>query len=74
LLSLDYLDWHGCCDGCIVGIPPAERSPAMFVSLAARAAHLTAAIVSAALLTAFVTVLPVPAQAELYAPVTIVHR
>ena len=46
----------------------------MFVSLAARAAHLTAAIVSAALLTAFVTVLPAPAQAELYAPATIVHR
>jgi hypothetical protein len=53
------------------GIPPAERSPAMFATLFARAAQLTAAIVSAALLTAFVTVLPVPAQAELY-PATIV--
>ena len=56
------------------GTPPAERSLAMFATIVARTAHLTAAIVSAALLTAFVTVLPVPAQAELHPVKALVRR
>jgi hypothetical protein len=36
----------------------------MFATLIARTAHVTAAIVSTALLTAYVTVLPMPAQAR----------
>jgi len=46
----------------------------MSATLFARAAQLTAAIVSAALLTAFVTVLPVPAQAELYPAAIVAGR
>jgi hypothetical protein len=46
----------------------------MFATLIARAAQLTAAIVSAALLTAFVTVLPVPVQAELYTAAIVADR
>lgn len=39
----------------------------MLTTILARAAHVAAAIASAALLTAYVTVPPVPAQAELHA-------
>lgn len=46
----------------------------MIATIVARAAHMTAAIVSATLLTAFVTVLPVPAQAELHAAPTAIYR
>lgn len=46
----------------------------MYATLLARAATLTAAVVSGALLTAFVTVLPVPVHAELYPAATIVGR
>lgn len=46
----------------------------MIATIVARTAQMTAAIVSAALLTAFVTVLPVPAQAELHAAPTVIHR
>lgn len=46
----------------------------MIATIVARTAHMTAAIVSATLLTAFVTVLPVPAQAEVHAASTVVHR
>ncbi len=46
----------------------------MLSTLVARAAQLTAAIVAATLLTAFVTVLPVPAQAELYPTAVIAGR
>ncbi len=43
-----------------VGIPPVERISVMLT----RTAHMTAAIVSAALLVVYVTVLPVPAHAS----------
>lgn len=46
----------------------------MLATIVTRTAHMTAAVVSATLLTAFVTVLPVPAQAELHATRTIVTR
>jgi hypothetical protein len=46
----------------------------MYATLLARAATLTAAVVSGALLTAVVTVLPVPAHAELYPAAAIAGR
>jgi hypothetical protein len=44
----------------------------MLSTIFTRTAHMTAAVVSATLLTAFVTILPVPAQAELKAVHTVV--
>ena len=46
----------------------------MIATLLARTATLAAAVVSGALLTAFVTVLPVPAHAELHPATFIVGR
>lgn len=46
----------------------------MIAIIVARTVQLTAAIVSATLLTAFVTVLPVPAQSKLQAASTVVYR
>lgn len=46
----------------------------MFPTLLARTAQMTAAILSAALLTAYVTVLPVPAQAATTVATVVAHR
>lgn len=46
----------------------------MFATIVTHTAQMTAAIVSATLLIAFVTVLPVPAQAELHAAPAVVYR
>ncbi len=46
----------------------------MLATLLARTAHMTAAIVSAALLTAYVTVVPVPAHAQPLPAAVAAHR
>jgi len=46
----------------------------MLTTLLARTAQMTAAIVSAALLTAYVTVVPVPARAQALPAVAAEHR
>jgi hypothetical protein len=51
-----------------------RRNHAMITTIAARTAQMTAAIVSATLLTAFVTVLPVPAKAELHSSPSTISR
>lgn len=46
----------------------------MIAIIVARTAQITAAILSVTLLTAFVTVLSVPAQAKLHVAPTVVYR